>query len=78
LPFDGVVAKCVVEELTEKLAGGRVEKIYQPEADEILLSVRARNENYKLIMSASSNYPRVHLTNTVKENPAVLLFFACF
>jgi predicted ribosome quality control (RQC) complex YloA/Tae2 family protein len=71
LPFDGVVAKCVVEELTEKLAGGRVEKIYQPEADEILLSVRARNENYKLIMSASSNYPRVHLTNTVKENPAV-------
>jgi predicted ribosome quality control (RQC) complex YloA/Tae2 family protein len=71
LPFDGVVAKCVAEELTEKLAGGRVEKIYQPEADEILLSVRARSKNFMLVMSASSNYPRIHLTNAAKENPDV-------
>ncbi|MGE5614573.1 MAG: NFACT family protein [Bacillota bacterium] len=70
MPFDGIVAKCVAEELTEKLAGGRVEKIYQPEADEILLFIRARNNNFKLLMSASSNYPRIHLTNAVKENPA--------
>lgn len=71
MPFDGVVAKCIAEELTKKLAGGRVEKIYQPEADEILLFIRARNKNFKLVMSSSSNYPRIHLTDAAKENPKV-------
>ena len=70
LPFDGIVAKCVVEELTAKLEGGRIEKVFQPEADEIAINVRAWNRNYRLVLSASANYPRIHLTETVKDNPA--------
>lgn len=70
MPFDGIVAKCVVEELTKTLAGGRIEKIFQPEADEILINVRAWNTNYRLILSASANYPRIHMTGISKENPA--------
>lgn len=70
MPFDGIVTKCVVEELSEKLAGGRIEKVFQPEADELLINIRAWNQSLRLIISASANYPRVHLTNTVKENPA--------
>lgn len=70
MPFDGIVARCVVEELTKELAGGRIEKVFQPEADEILISIRARNANYKLLLSASANYPRIHVTSGVKENPA--------
>ena len=70
LPFDGIVAKSIVDELTEKLVGGRVEKVFQPEADEIVLLVRAWNKNCKLVLSASPNYPRIHLTEAVKENPS--------
>ena len=71
LPFDGIVAKSIVDELSEKLASGRIEKVLQPEADEIVLLVRAWNKNRKLVLSASPNYPRIHLTDAVKENPAV-------
>lgn len=70
LPFDGIVAKSTVDELSEKLVGGRVEKVFQPEADEIVLLVRAWNKNCKLVLSASPNYPRIHLTEAVKENPS--------
>jgi predicted ribosome quality control (RQC) complex YloA/Tae2 family protein len=70
LPFDGIVAKSIVDELSEKLASGRIEKVFQPEADEIVLLVRAWNKNQKLVLSASPNYPRIHLTDAVKENPA--------
>ncbi len=71
VPFDGVVTKCIVEELAGLLTGGRIEKIFQPEADEIIMHIRTRGESVKLLLSASANYPRIHLTETVKENPQV-------
>lgn len=71
MPFDGIVAKSIVEELTQKLSGGRIEKILQPETDEIVLIIRAWNKNFRLVISANPSYPRIHLTETVKENPAV-------
>ena len=70
MPFDGIVAKSIVDELTEKLSSGRVEKVLQPEADEIVLLIRAWNKNHRLVLSASPNYPRIHITEAVKENPA--------
>lgn len=70
MPFDGIVTKCVVEELTAKLVGGRIEKVFQPEADEIAINIRAWNRNFRLLLSASANYPRIHLTGNVKDNPA--------
>ncbi len=69
MPFDGVVAKNVVMELSENLVGGRIEKIYQPEHDEVLLLVRAKGQNLKLVLSANASYPRIHVTNLSKENP---------
>jgi predicted ribosome quality control (RQC) complex YloA/Tae2 family protein len=71
LPFDGVVTKCIVNELTEILVGGRIEKIFQPERDEILINIRSLGQNLKLVISASANYPRIHLTQISKENPSV-------
>lgn len=70
MPFDGIATKCMVDELTRLLAGGRVEKVFQPEADEVVMNIRAWNNNYKLVLSASANYPRIHLTEAAKENPA--------
>ncbi|RJQ39635.1 MAG: fibronectin/fibrinogen-binding protein [Nitrospiraceae bacterium] len=69
MPFDGVVAKCIVEELTQLLVGGRIEKIFQPEADEVVLNIRSTGRNFKLALSASANYPRIHITRISKENP---------
>lgn len=70
MPFDGIVARCVADELTQKLVGGRVEKVFQPEADEIHLAIRAWNNNYRLVMSASASFPRIHVTGYGKENPS--------
>ncbi len=69
LPFDGVVTKCVVQELAEILVGGRVEKVFQPEVDEIILNIRSQGQNLKLLLSANANYPRIHITDVSKENP---------
>lgn len=69
MSFDGIVTKSVVRELRENLVGGRVDKIYQQEKDEILLNIHNKSINYKLVLSASSNNPRIYITNYSKKNP---------
>ncbi len=70
MSFDGIVTKSVVNELIELLIGGRIDKIYQQEKDEILINVHNNKINYKLILSASSNNPRIYLTKYSKKNPS--------
>ena len=70
MPFDGVVVKNMVYELSEILIGGRIDKIYQPEYDETLINIRAQGKNLKLVISANASYPRIHLTENTKENPS--------
>ena len=70
MAFDGIVTNSVVYELNEKLIGGRVDKIYQQEKDEILIYIRNKGANYRLLLSSSSNNPRFYLTNNSKQNPA--------
>lgn len=70
LPFDGIVVKNVVKELYDSLIGGRIEKVYQPESDELLMTIRAKGQNHKLLLSANAAYPRIHLTKFSKENPS--------
>lgn len=69
MPIDGVVVRNIVWELDCKLTGGRIDKVTQPEKDEIILSVRNNGKNYKLLMSSSANYPRVHITSITKQSP---------
>lgn len=69
MPLDGIYLYSIKEELRSKLLGSRVDKISQPEKDEIVLSLRAERTNYKLLLSASSTYPKVHITKTNKPNP---------
>ncbi|HHX18450.1 MAG TPA: fibronectin/fibrinogen-binding protein [Clostridium sp.] len=70
MPFDGVVVKNMVYELSEILIGGRIDKIYQPEYDETLINIRAQGKNLKLVISANASYPRIHLTENTKKNPS--------
>lgn len=69
MSFDGIVTRAVVSELREKLVGGRVDKIFQQEKDEILINIRSKGTNYKLLISASSNNARFYLTDYSKVNP---------
>ncbi|WIV10794.1 NFACT RNA binding domain-containing protein [Proteiniborus sp. MB09-C3] len=69
MSFDGIVMNALVYELSNLLKNGRIEKIYQPENDEIVLSIRNESKNYKLLISASSSNPRVYITNETKTNP---------
>lgn len=71
MPFDGSVVNSVVHELNNKLVNGKIDKIYQPEKDELIISVRSYKDTCKLLLSASSTYPRVHLTEENKSNPSV-------
>ncbi|QIB26267.1 Rqc2 family fibronectin-binding protein [Caloranaerobacter azorensis] len=68
MALDGIVIKAVINELKETILFGKIDKIYQPEKDEILINIRS-NKNYKLLISASSNNPRIYLTHHTKQNP---------
>ncbi|WP_027624698.1 Rqc2 family fibronectin-binding protein [Clostridium lundense] len=69
MALDGIFLYSISEELKNKIINGRVEKVNQPEKDEIILSIKKERTNYKLLISSSPVYPRVHLTKMSKENP---------
>jgi len=69
MAFDGITVCCMVQELNKILKDGRIDKVLQPEYDEIALAIRAGGKNHKLVLSASSSNPRIHLTSVQKENP---------
>ncbi len=75
MSFDGFVTHGVVRELTEKIVGGKITQVHQPERDEIILSVRTFEQNYKILISASASNSRMHITETKKENPMTAPLF---
>lgn len=68
MPIDVVTLKTVCRELNESLSGGRVEKIYQPEKDEVTFNVKSKGKLLQLVISANPTHPRIHLTTQKKEN----------
>ena len=75
LALDGIFLYSIAEELKNSILNGKVEKVNQPEKDEIILSIKKDRNNYKLLISASPVYPRIHLTNISKENPMTAPMF---
>ncbi len=71
MPLDAIFLSALTEELNQSLPGARIDKIQQPERDTVLLQVRSQSAgNRKLLLSASSNHPRLHYTEARYENPA--------
>lgn len=77
MSFDGIVTKAVVKELKDLLIGGRIDRIYQQEKDEVLINIHNNRKNYKLVLSASSNNPRIYITQYSKRIQIILPCFAC-
>lgn len=69
MAFDGFVAHNMVDELNSILILGKIDKIYQPEKDEITISIRTREGAFKLLISAATSNPRLHLTEATRKNP---------
>ena len=69
MPFDGFVTKKVVTELKNKLIGGKINKVSEPNKNEVILSIYNQGENYNLLLCASPDYCRINLTNYQKTNP---------
>ncbi len=69
MPFDGITVNSLVFELNNKILHGKVEKIYQPEKDEIFFIIRKNKENFKLLVSACPSLPKFHLVEDKKNNP---------
>ena len=69
MPFDGITAFAMRRELEKQLLGGRIDKIYQPEADEIILNIRSQGKMQRLLLTANASHARLHLTEQKPETP---------
>lgn len=70
MAFDGIITKATACELSKLLVTGKIEKIYQPSKDELLLNIHAPTANVKLLMSCGSQSARVCITAAKYTNPA--------
>lgn len=69
MAFDGIVISNLVYELNNELLNGRISKIAQPENDELLLTMKGKNGQIRLVLSASASLPLVYLTKENKPSP---------
>lgn len=69
MAFDGTAVAALKYELNKKLTGGRINKIAQPEKDELLITVKNNGGQLKLLISSSASLPLMYLTETGKPSP---------
>ncbi|MCR5673681.1 MAG: NFACT family protein [Lachnospiraceae bacterium] len=69
MALDGITVRALTRELNSRLVGGRISKIVQPEADQILLTIKTQEQNERLLISAGASLPFVYLTAENKQAP---------
>ena len=69
MAFDGIVVANLVHELHEQLLNGRIARIAQPEADELLLTIKTPEGQKRLLISANASLPLIYLSDTNKPSP---------
>lgn len=69
MAFDGITISALISEIKDKITGGRIDKIYQPEGDEIILGIRSFGKAYKLLLTANPSNPKFHFTSENRDNP---------
>ena len=70
MAFDAGMVGAIAHEINQRVCGARVEKVYQPEKDELVLQLHTKEGNLRLSIAAGANNPRIALTVKQKENPA--------
>ena len=69
MALDGAFLRHIRRELEKNALEARVEKIYQPNKEEMVLLLRTYTDHFKLLISARANSARIHFTRFVPENP---------
>lgn len=69
MAFDGMVTRAMANELSRTLVSGRVDKIYQPEKEELVFSVHSHRERIKLYISCRGNRPGIYMSEEEYDNP---------
>ena len=69
MPLDALCLTAVAGEVRSAVQGGKIDKIYQPTRDEVVLYIRGPAGNVRLLLSANPGHPRAHLTERNRENP---------
>lgn len=77
MALDGVFLRLVKNELSP-LIDGRVDKIYQPSREELVIGIRTRDGSYRLLFNTGAGTARVHVTKAEIENPKVPPMFCMF
>ncbi len=69
MAFDGITVAAVVSELNRTVVGGKINKIAQPEAEELMITVKNHRTQYRLFLSASASLPLIYLSEENKPGP---------
>ncbi|MBQ3393795.1 MAG: NFACT family protein [Oscillospiraceae bacterium] len=69
MALDAATMSLLAGELDDRLQASRVDKIHQPSKDEVVLHMRSRDGNIKLLLSARSGSARICITQEAFENP---------
>ena len=69
MALDGIYLYSLVKDLKKSIINSKIDKINQPEKDEIILTLRKDRQNIRLLISSSPKYPRIHITEESKPNP---------
>ncbi len=69
MAFDAGMLACTLHEIKAESLGARIEKVYQPERDEIILQIRSKSGGRRLLINAGANNPRIGFSSEQKENP---------
>ncbi len=69
MALDGIVISNIKSELNKTIVGARLYKIAQPEADELLITIKAPTGQYRLLISANASLPLIYLTEDNKPSP---------
>lgn len=75
MAFDAIVTRAMVKELNDLILLGKIDKIYQPIRDELVINIHTKRGNKRLFASASSNAPRLHFIDYNTANPATPFAF---
>ena len=75
MALDSSAIRCLINEIAPLIINGRIDKIHQPEKDEVVLHIRTIENKFKLVLSASSAHPRLHFTEVSKKNPQTAPMF---
>lgn len=69
MAFDGITVAAVTKELNDRFIGARIYKIAQPEADELMLTLKPERGQFRLLLSADPSLPLVYVTDDNKPSP---------